>query len=136
MKIHIYPMAVSVKTPAYADDAQAEYIKRLSRFAQIKIQKPTKKRSGNPVVQTDRRTLFVIDPKGESISSENLAAIIDAEMLRGTSTFVFTFDEEYQFFDYRVSLTSMTMDPFLMQIVLLEQIYRAFKIISNETYHK
>ena len=64
-------------------------------------------------------------------------------MVNGKSTIVFVIggslghcEEVKQRADFKLSFSPMTFPHQLMRLILLEQIYRAFKIMKNETYHK
>ena len=84
-----------------------------------------------------------LDVKGQQLSSEELAGKIQDLMVRGTSQITFVIggslglsDEVLMQSDFRLSFSKMTFPHQLMQLILLEQIYRGFKIIHGETYHK
>ena len=80
---------------------------------------------------------------GKSLSSEQLAEKIDELGLSGQSRVVFVIggslglsDELLRACDMRLSFSTMTFPHQMMRVILLEQIYRAFKINAGESYHK
>lgn len=87
--------------------------------------------------------ILACDPKGKKFSSEAFAA--ELEKLLGKSGGVFNFlvggsyglsPEVLSRADVCVSFSDMTMPHRLFRVVLMEQVYRAFKIMNGETYHK
>jgi 23S rRNA (pseudouridine1915-N3)-methyltransferase len=77
------------------------------------------------------------------LSSEELATKVDTLGVSGTSHISFIIggslglsDEVLKRSDYRLSFSKMTFPHQLMRMILLEQIYRAYRIISNQPYHK
>lgn len=141
-------------------DACKEYLKRLSRFAKTEIvelndekipDKPSpkqeeqiKSREGTAILSHIPQNSFVIALciEGKQLSSEQLADIIaDISMRHSHITFIIGgslgLDETVkQKAQLRLSFSPMTFPHQLMRVVLLEQIYRAYKINANETYHK
>lgn len=84
-----------------------------------------------------------LDPQGEAWSSEDLAARIHEWGLYGQSQVVFYIGgtlglsgEVLAACRYRWSLSRMTFPHQMARLIVLEQIYRAFKIIRGETYHR
>ncbi|MBF0847976.1 23S rRNA (pseudouridine(1915)-N(3))-methyltransferase RlmH, partial [Streptococcus danieliae] len=80
---------------------------------------------------------------GNNFSSEELASKINFLALQGSSDIVFVIggsyglsDEVKSRSDFALSFSRMTFPHQLMRVVLVEQIYRAFKIIKKEPYHK
>ena len=148
----------------YWQDAAAEYIKRLSRFCKPVITElPEVRLAGSSeadekaVIETESRAVFsklgradraqtyviALDVRGRELSSEALAEKISGLALEGKSHIVFVIggslglsDELLNACDMRLSFSPMTFPHQLMRVVLLEQIYRAFKINAGETYHK
>ena len=148
----------------YWQDAAAEYSKRLSRFCKLKITElPEVRLSGNneadekAVIEAESRAVLArisaenraqtfvtaLDVRGKELSSEALAEKLSALALDGRSHLIFIIggslglsQELIKACDMRLSFSPMTFPHQLMRVILLEQIYRAFKINANETYHK
>ncbi|MGO4961395.1 23S rRNA (pseudouridine(1915)-N(3))-methyltransferase RlmH [Jeotgalibaca porci] len=127
MKISIIaPEKIQTK---YSKDAIKEYNKRLGAFTKVDY-KVTKEVPKNAYV-------IQIDPTGENISSEELAQKIDHLTIHGNSHIAFILYPESTYpADYTLSLTKMDLDADLLTVILFEQVYRAFTIIHNRTYHK
>lgn len=141
-------------------DAAAEYEKRLSRYDRLEvIELPDEKepahlspaalgqvmeREGKNILARIRREDLVIALciGGESLSSERWAdKLADLRGLGRRIVFVIGGSlgldaQVVQRADFRLSLSEMTLPHQLARVVLLEQIYRAFKILSGERYHK
>ncbi len=146
----------------YWQDAAAEYSKRLGRFCTLKITElPEARLSGSSpadeaaVIKAESDALLAkldkgpasyciaLAVKGQALSSEQLAEKTAALTLSGKSRIAFVIGgslglskELLDACDMRLSFSAMTFPHQLMRIVLLEQIYRAFKINAHETYHK
>lgn len=80
---------------------------------------------------------------GEMLSSEELAKKLDKLGVSGQSQIVMVIggslglsEEVLRRADYRLSFSKMTFPHQLMRVVLLEQIYRSYRIICGEPYHK
>lgn len=144
----------------YFKDAAAEYIKRLSRFGKTEIiELPDEKipdnvsdkqaeqikiKEGKNILSHLKSNTFFITlcVEGKEFSSEELAdRISDLSMKTGHITFAIggslgLSDEVKAASALKLSFGKITLPHQLIRIVLLEQIYRAFKINANETYHK
>ena len=159
MNIHI--ICVGKLKERYFVDACQEYIKRLSRFSKLKItelpDEPIPERAsareeevilekeGQKILSHLSRqdTVIALCVEGKQMSSEKLAAYISDCALSGKSDLAFIIggslglsDEVKKRAALRLSFSEMTFPHQLMRVVLLEQIYRAFKINANEAYHK
>ena len=87
--------------------------------------------------------VIVLEVTGKSLSSEQFAAQIKEIESQGINQLVFIIggaeglsDEIKQKADLLLSFSDMTFPHQLMRLFLVEQIYRAFKILKNEPYHK
>ncbi|WP_036606436.1 23S rRNA (pseudouridine(1915)-N(3))-methyltransferase RlmH [Oribacterium sp. P6A1] len=145
----------------YLRDAIAEYSKRLGAFCDINIievqdektpdraplsvEEKIKETEGERILQkiSDRSFVVVLAIEGEMLSSEQLAGKISDLMVRGTSDITFVIGgslglspDVLKRANYKLSFSKMTFPHQLMRVILLEQIYRAFKINNNEPYHK
>ncbi len=159
MKITI--AAVGKIKEKYLKDGIDEYTKRLSRFCDLEIievqdeQAPDnlseagekqimKKEAGKLLKRIKEGSLLVVmDVKGEKLDSEGFAAKLKSFFVSGSSHITFIIggslgvDEELiKRASLRLSMSSMTFPHQLARLILLEQIYRCFKINSGETYHK
>ncbi len=84
-----------------------------------------------------------MDIKGKQLSSEEFSKQIENLSITGKSNITFIIggslgisDSVLNKADKKISFSKMTFPHQLFRIMLLEQIYRSFKIINNETYHK
>ena len=135
----------------YWQDAAAEYIKRLGRFCRLTVTELSESRSDS--AEEESRELlsklpkgaFVIalDVKGRRMDSEGFAKKISELALEGKSDICFVIGGSNGFDDtvrsaagLRLSFSDLTFPHQLMRVILLEQIYRAFKINAGEKYHK
>ena len=146
----------------YWQDAAAEYTKRLGRFCSVKITElPEVRLNGSSkadeaaVINAESEAIaakllpgpgsfsIALAVKGKALSSEGLAEKMADLALLGKSRIVFVIGGSLglsegliKSCDMSLSFSAMTFPHQLMRVVLLEQIYRAFKINAGETYHK
>ena len=154
MKIKIVSVG-SIKEK-FLKDAISEYLKRLTRFAKIeiievdetkiqnKIEEQVKKEEGERLLKRigQDEFVFLLDLKGELISSEVLAQKINDLINKGISPLTFVIggtlglsEEVRKRANIKLSISKMTFTHQMCRMIILEQIYRAFKIINNEEYH-
>ena len=145
----------------YLEDAIREYEKRLSRYCRLYIaevadektpdgagealERQIKEKEGQRLLSKIKDGDFVIALaiEGKMLSSEELAAKIDRLGVDGISHIVFVIggslglsDAVLRRADFSLSFSKMTFPHQLMRVVLLEQIYRSFRINAGEPYHK
>ena len=145
----------------YWREAEAEYSKRLGRFCRLSVLELKEDRlpenaspaeeaaavaaEGEAILRACRADSYriALDIRGKSSSSEQLAADLEQLALSGRSSISFLIGGSLGLSpavlaaaDRRLSFSAMTFPHQLMRIILLEQIYRAFKINHHETYHK
>ena len=145
----------------YWNDAISEYMKRLGRYCRPEIiavndektpdragpalERQIKDTEGERILRHIADDAFVValEIRGEMLSSEELAVFLEKKQVGGVSHIQFIIggslglsDAVLRRADYRLSFSKMTFPHQLMRVVLLEQIYRSFRIISGEPYHK
>ena len=159
MKITI--LTVGKIKEKYLRDAIAEYSKRLSRYAKLEIIEVADEKTPDNASETvetniknkeaerllkyirDDAYLITLEIKGKQLTSEELAQKIDTLGVQGTSHIIFVIggslglgEEVLKRSNYALSFSKMTFPHQLMRVILLEQIYRSYRIISHEPYHK
>ena len=128
-------------------DAIDEYLKRMSKYHKVEIVEVMDSNMKNEAVDilkkiTDKEFVVTLEIDGNNISSLELSSFIDKTLINNSViTFVIGgsdgLDEEVKRrSNYKLSFSKMTFPHQLFRVILLEQIYRSFKIINNETYHK
>ncbi|MGN1350332.1 MAG: 23S rRNA (pseudouridine(1915)-N(3))-methyltransferase RlmH [Anaerovoracaceae bacterium] len=145
----------------YWSDAVAEYSKRLGRFCGFEIRELKEERlpdraspaEEQQVIDAEGKNILkqlgsgsyviALDVRGKQLSSEQLSAKIEQLGVEGRSNVDFIIggslglsQEVLQRADFRLSFSPMTFPHQMMRVILLEQIYRGFKIMHNEAYHK
>ena len=146
MKITL--VAVGKLKEKFLVDGVAEYLKRLKPFAKIEIREVAEQKSvaeeGKKILaQVPKENfIFVLDVAGEFLTSEDFAKKISDLNLRGVSDITFIIggafglsDEVKKISDFRLSFSKMTFTHQMARLILVEQIYRAFKINRGEPYH-
>lgn len=145
----------------YLKDAIAEYSKRLSKYCKLEIvevadektpdnasevvEEQVRSKEAERILKYIKDDAFVITLEigGKMLSSEELAEKIEKLGVQGTSHIIFIIGgsiglgkEVLAKSDYALSFSKMTFPHQLMRVILLEQIYRSYRIISGEPYHK
>lgn len=115
--------------------AIAEYQKRLSRYCKIKLIEVKDKDS---LMKKISNTTYVIliNTNGKQLSSEELAEKINTLGVTGKSDISIIYSEDEMEFDEHLSISNMTMSIGITSTILYEQIYRGYRILRNEPYHK
>lgn len=93
-------------------------------------------------IQNDKSYKILLDIKGEEVSSIEFSTLINDKLTHFSSiTFIIgssngVSENIKNFMNQKISFGKITMPHGLFRAVLLEQIYRSFKILNNESYHK
>lgn len=144
----------------YLKDAIAEYSKRLSKycilnFIEIQDEKLPLKINNSTINETKNKEsakildhikkdsyVMVLDLKGKECSSEEFAEKIEKIKVQGFSSITFVIggtlglnDDVKNVANELIGFSKMTFPHQLIRVFLLEQLFRAFKISNNETYH-
>lgn len=139
----------------------AEYLKRLQAYCKVEVYEVSdesipdncslanemiiKSKEGKKILDKIKQDDYVVllDVAGKEIDSIMLAKQMENCMISGKSTIDFVIggslghgQEIIERADFRLSFSKMTFPHQLMRLILVEQIYRAFKIMKNESYHK
>lgn len=127
-------------------DAVDEYAKRLSRYCAFSVVEipecKTLSEEGERILRAAKGYKIALCIEGEKCSSVALASRIKSLCDRGEEiTFIIGSSEGLSSAvknaaDMRLSFSDMTFPHMLMRVILAEQIYRAFTIISGGEYHK
>ena len=159
MKITI--IGVGKLKEKYLKNGIAEYQKRMNSYAPVEIIEVADEAAPNEMSAAeveqvkekesarilekipDRAHVIALDLKGKQCTSEQFSAHIEDEMTYGSNHFVFIIggshglsDDVLKRADTKISFGKMTYPHQLMRLILVEQVYRAFKIMRNEPYHK
>ncbi|MBB6053509.1 23S rRNA (pseudouridine(1915)-N(3))-methyltransferase RlmH [Armatimonas rosea] len=137
---------------SYWKDAVAEYVKRLggqtSTFSLIEVEEDTRadsEKEGERLLARlpERAWVVACDGTGKALSSEALAAKIEQVCTDGESHLIFLIGGANGLSDavraranFLLSFGPMTLPHPLARVVLVEQLYRAFKINRGEAYHR
>jgi len=144
----------------YLKDAISEYSKRLSKFCNLNIielsdeKLPSKlndsiineikNKECNKIVQNIKKDSYVIclDLKGKQLSSKEFSQKLDDIALNFNSSITFIIggtlglnQDVLSLSNEKICFSKMTFPHQLIRVFLLEQLFRAFKISNNETYH-
>ena len=145
----------------FYSDAVAEYAKRLSKYCKLEIvevsdektpdgasalvEEQIKEKEGKRILEKIKEDAFVctLEIAGKRLTSEGLAQWMEKLAISGTSHIVFVIGGSLGLHssvlnrsNMGLSFSDMTFPHQLMRVILTEQIYRAFRIINGEPYHK
>ena len=159
--MNINVIAIGKLKEKYWQDAVAEYAKRLGSYCTLQIielkesplranasaadEEAVKLAEGREILKKIREGDYVVslEIRGKSFASEHLAEHLEHLAIDGRSTVDFVIGgslglspEVSRRADLKLSFSAMTFPHQMMRVILLEQIYRSFKIIRHETYHK
>ena len=159
MKITV--ISVGKLKEKYLRDGISEYVKRLGRYCKVELievadektpdgasealEQQIKDVEGERILARIRNGDYVtaLAIEGEMIDSPQLAARIEKLGVQGESSLVFVIggslglsEKVLRRADWKLSFSRMTFPHQMMRMILLEQIYRSFRIIHHEPYHK
>jgi len=145
----------------YLRDAIAEYSKRLSKYCKLEIlevadektpdnasaivEEGIRQKEGERILRLIKEDAYVITLEigGKMLDSVEFSRKIETLGIQGKSHICFIIggsiglgQEVLKRSDYGLSFSKMTFPHQLMRVILLEQIYRSYRIMSNEPYHK
>ncbi len=159
MKITV--VAVGKIKERFFEDAVREYEKRLGRYCKLEIiqvadertpdeagealERQIKEKEGERILAHIRDGAYVIALaiEGKMLDSEELAQKLGQLGVGGVSQVVFVIGGSLglsgavlERADYRLSFSKMTFPHQMMRVILLEQVYRGFRILNHQPYHK
>lgn len=159
--MNITVIAIGKLKEKYWTEAVKEYSKRLGSYCSLNIielkesllranpspadEQAVKDAEGAEILNKIKSSdyVFTLEIKGKSLSSEQLASKIETLGIDGKSSIVFIIggslglsEAVSKRADFKLSFSAMTFPHQMMRVILLEQIYRSFKIIRHEAYHK
>ncbi len=159
--MNIRIVAVGKIKEKYIQEGIKEFSKRLSRYCNLKIdevedekapenlsvkeQENIKIKEGKKILSKIPQNSFIISLaiQGQSISSEALAEKMEGLMIEGMNDITFVIggslgltEKVMEKSNFALSFSKMTFPHQLMRVILLEQVYRGFRIIKGEPYHK
>ena len=158
MKIKIY--CIGKIKEQYLKDGINEYLKRISAYSNIEIIEvadskvkdnpnssdieKAKNEEGERVLKLLKNDYLIgLDLNKKEQTSEEFAEFLQSKLVEGGSNISFVIGGSYGLSDAlkkrcntSISLSKLTFLHQMSRLILLEQIYRAFKILNNETYHK
>lgn len=145
----------------YLRDTISEYSKRLSKYCKMEIIEVADEKTPENASDTMNETIkakeaerilkylkedayiITLEIQGKQLTSEELADKIEKLGIQGTSHLIFVIGgslglgkEVLEKSNYALSFSKMTFPHQLMRVILLEQIYRSYRIIKKEPYHK
>lgn len=154
-------VAVGKVKEAFFRDAIEEYSKRLSRYVKLEIvavpdemtpdnasraeELEIRRKEGSRILSKikDNDVVCCLEIEGKKLTSEGLATWLEKQAVSGSSNICFVIGgslglhpDVIKRADFHLSFSDMTFPHQLMRVILLEQIYRAERIINHEPYHK
>ena len=159
MKIRI--ITVGKIKESYLKSAIAEYQKRLGKYCKLEILEVADEKTPEQAGEHEKELIMAkegerlqklippeaycitLEIEGKALSSEQFASQIEELGIRGRSQIVFVIGGSLGLHasvrkrsDFALSFSAMTFPHQLMRVILLEQIYRSYRIINHEPYHK
>jgi 23S rRNA (pseudouridine1915-N3)-methyltransferase len=159
--MNITVISVGKLKEKYLKEAIQEYSLRLTKYCKLDIievpdekapenmsaaeEEIVKLKEGQVILKNVKDDTYVIALaiQGKQLSSEKFAELISGLGLRGKSNIAFVIggslglsEEVLKRADYHLSFSAMTFPHQVMRVILLEQVYRGFRIIRGEPYHK
>lgn len=160
--MNITLITVGKMKEAYLIEGFKDYVDRIKHYCNIEMKeiKPEKNKHKKTDSQIEiikdkegkrileklpegKNYIIALDRKGKPVTSEGLAKSIKNLQVRGESEVTFIIggshglsEQVLEKSDYKMSLSYLTFTHQMSRLILLEQLYRAFKILNNEPYHK
>jgi 23S rRNA (pseudouridine1915-N3)-methyltransferase len=132
-RLHV--LAVSARLPGWAEEACADYLRRMPRGYQVS-RLSIKEESGLRTAVPKGARRVVLDERGRDLTTVEFSKLLQSEaafLIGGANGFS---DRTRKEADVLVRLSSLTLPHALAQVILLEQIYRAATLLTGHPYHR
>jgi 23S rRNA (pseudouridine1915-N3)-methyltransferase len=155
--MHIHLLTAGHRMPAWVGEACADYLKRMPPELKVHpIRVPLIKRGKNPdirrIVRDESKSLLaavpegcqkvVLDVKGKHVTTEKLSILLDGWMRERQDIALIiggpdgVSSELLQSAHLRLSLSDLTFPHTLVRVMVVEQLYRSWSILSSHPYHR
>lgn len=132
MRFHIY--LFQKKPEALYQQAMDEYLKRLHTYANVSVHYIKNEKQARKILKKEEKN-YLVTAGEKSMTSLKFSKMIEDASVQGDSSLNFyigKFEEDMEKF----YVSSFSLNLSLTGVVLLEQIYRAYRILNNQPYHK
>jgi len=125
----------------YLKEAINDYLKRLTKYIKLEVIELTKTEEIIKNIK-DKDYVITLEIGGNQLDSLSFSKIIEKTLIENSNIVFIIGDsdginkEVKERSNYKLSFSNMTYPHQLFRLIFLEQLYRSFKIINNETYHK
>ena len=141
--MNISLLAVGRLKEDYFKQAQAEYLKRLRPYCNLKVAEQKTDKAMLAAIP-EKAVLYALDERGKQLSSQEFSSIFDKhQQFGGGAPLVFAIggpdghgDALRERANHLIAFGRATMAHRLVRLVLLEQIYRGYRILRGEPYHR
>ena len=132
MRFHIYLLQKKPETEYQR--AMDEYLKRLQAYVNVSVQYIKNEKQARKILKKGEKNFLVTAGKRSMTSPDFSKMIENASVQRASSLnfYIGKFKEDMEKFN----VSTFSLNPSLTGVVLLEQIYRAYRILNNQPYHK
>jgi 23S rRNA (pseudouridine1915-N3)-methyltransferase len=140
-------IAVGKIKESYLKEAVDDYLKRISKYTKvevIQVEDSDKEKESQLIIKNIKNKDYIIllDVNSNQLDSLEFSNKID-KLLINNPTICFIIggsdgfsDKVYEIANEKISFSKLTFPHQLFRVILLEQIYRSYKILNNESYHK
>ena len=146
-------IAVGKVKEKYLEDGIKDYLKRLSKYTKIELieiedeafdKEKTLKKEAEKILKilNTKSYIITLEIEGDELDSTELSDLIRKVHINNSDiTFIiggsYGLDNSIkELSNYKLSFSKLTFPHQLFRLILLEQLYRGYKIINNESYHK
>lgn len=125
----------------YMNDAINEYIKRLSKYTKLEILELDESKDINNYIK-EKDYVITLQIDGKPLNSIEFSDLLEKTMITNSNiVFIIGGSEGLEQSvkersNYKLSFSNLTFPHQLFRLIFLEQLYRSYKIMKNETYHK
>ena len=135
MKFEIYILQKKSQDPKTYQEAMGEYLKRLGAYAKVSVVYKKNVKQVEKILKEAGEHYHII-PGKDSMTSPELAQLINESSVQGISKFHFYIGDLESEETKPFHVSSFTHGAALTGTIILEQIYRAYRILNHQPYHK
>lgn len=134
-------ICVSKIKEQYLQEGIKDYLKRISKYSKLEVIELLNKEDIIKNIK-DKDYVITLEIDGKQLDSIEFSKMIEKTLISNSNIVFIIGDSDgidndvKERSNYKLSFSNMTYPNQLFRLIFLEQLYRAFKIMNNETYHK